>query len=257
MDDHDRTREAWSRAGEKYVREHAEFLEQARTATLFAHELDLVGPLLTQGPEVLHPMSGNGVDDHALLHAGAVRVTGLDYDEKAVTSAQERADALHAPIRYLHADVPPFPVPDASVDLVYTGKGAVVWVADLDAWAAEAARVLRPGGHLFVHEAHPMVPLYDLEAAATRLRDDRGYFAASHVNDTFPAHGAVEWQHPLGEVVTAVAAAGLTVTVLREHPEPFWRPGDVEAAAWDGRLPNSYSLLAYRRPSSGAAESGG
>ncbi|GAB3452188.1 class I SAM-dependent methyltransferase [Kineococcus endophyticus] len=244
MDDHERTREAWGRAGEKYVREHAEFLEQARTATLFPHELEVVADLLRQGPEVLHLMSGNGVDDHALLRAGAVRVTGLDYDERAVTSAQERADALGAPIRYVRADVPPFPVPDASVDLVYTGKGAVVWVADLDAWAQETARVLRPGGHLFVHEAHPMVPLYDLDAQTTRMRDDRSYFAASHVNDTFPAHGAVEWQHTVGSIVTAVAGAGLRVEVLREHPAPFWKPGEVEAAAWDGRLPNSYSLLA-------------
>ncbi len=161
-----------------------------------------------------------------------------------MTSAQERADALGAPIRYVRADVPPFPVPDASVDLVYTGKGAVVWVADLDAWARETARVLRPGGHLFVHEAHPMVPLYDLDAQTTHMRDDRSYFAASHVNDTFPAHGAVERQHTLGSIVTAVAGAGLRVEVLREHAEPFWKPGEVEAAAWDGRLPNSYSLLA-------------
>ncbi|MEZ0164402.1 class I SAM-dependent methyltransferase [Kineococcus sp. LSe6-4] len=247
MDDHERTREAWGRAGEKYVREHADFLAEARTATLFPRELDLLGPLLSRGPEVLHPMSGNGVDDHALVRAGARRVTGVDYDERAVASAQERADALGAPIRYLRADVPPFPGPDTAVDLVYTGKGAVVWVADLDAWAAETARVLRPGGHLFVHEAHPMVPLYELGADRTGVRADRSYFAASHVNDTFPAHGAVERQHTLGRVVTAVAAAGLAVVELREHPEPFWRPGGAEAAAWDGRLPNSYSLLA-RRP---------
>jgi hypothetical protein len=31
-----------------------------------------------------------------------------------------------------------------------------------------------------------------------------------------------------------------------EYPEPFWRPGGVSAAAWDGRLPNAYSLLARR-----------
>src|ERR1035438_5028438 len=33
---------------------------------------------------------------------------------------------------------------------------------------------------------------------------------------------------------------------LTEYPEPFWRPGGVNAAAWDGRLPNTYSLLARR-----------
>jgi hypothetical protein len=33
---------------------------------------------------------------------------------------------------------------------------------------------------------------------------------------------------------------------LAEYPEPFWRPCGVRAAAWDGRLPNAYSLLARR-----------
>jgi hypothetical protein len=33
---------------------------------------------------------------------------------------------------------------------------------------------------------------------------------------------------------------------LSEYPEPFWRAGGVSAAAWDGRLPNSFALLARR-----------
>lgn len=48
------------------------------------------------------------------------------------------------------------------------------------------------------------------------------------------------------EIVTALAKAGLRLVTLREHPEPFWRPGDVDAAAWQGRLPNTYTLLARR-----------
>lgn len=79
------------------------------------------------------------------------------------------------------------------------------------------------------------------------LRCDRSYFARSHVNDSFPARGAVEWQHTLGEIVTAVIAAGMELLSLAEYPDPFWRPGGIRAAAWDGRMPNAYSLLA-RRP---------
>lgn len=247
MDDHERTRRAWAQAAGKYSREHAEFLEQARTAELFAVEQEVLGPVLAAGPRVLHPMSGNGVDDIALVRAGARDVIGLDYDANAVEFGQRRADALGHPVRYVRADVPPFPVGAQEFDLVYTGKGALVWVADLPAWAQEVARVLVPGGRLFVHEAHPMVPLYGLDADVTRIRPDRGYFEASHVNDTFPANGAVERQHTLAEVVMAVVGAGLRLEVLREHPEPFWRPGGVAAAAWAGGLPNSCSLLA-RRP---------
>jgi hypothetical protein len=66
------------------------------------------------------------------------------------------------------------------------------------------------------------------------------------VNATFPARGAVGWQWSLGQVVTAVAAAGLEIVHLGEYPEPFWRPDGVFAAAWDGRLPKSFALLARR-----------
>ena len=70
--------------------------------------------------------------------------------------------------------------------------------------------------------------------------------ARSHANDSFPARGATEWQWALGQVVTAVVASGLELLSLGEYPEPFWKPGNVRAAAWDGRLPNSFSLLARR-----------
>ncbi len=72
------------------------------------------------------------------------------------------------------------------------------------------------------------------------------YFAGSHVNESFPARGATEWQWTLGQIVTAVITAGMELLSLAEYPEPFWRPGGVRAAAWDGRLPNSFSLLARR-----------
>jgi hypothetical protein len=145
--------------------------------------------------------------------------------------------------------VPGVPLADGVADLVYTGKGALIWMPDIGAWAREAARLLRPGGHLFVYEGHPAVPLWTWDEDQPGIRGDRSYFARSHVNETFPARGTVEWQHTLGQVVTAVITAGMELRSLAEYPEPFWRPGGVRAAAWDGRLPNAYSLLA-RRPAS-------
>ena len=119
---------------------------------------------------------------------------------------------------------------------------------DLDAWAREVVRLLVPGGHLVVHEGHPMVPLWSWDADEPRVRPDRSYFDRTNTNDTYPAHGAVEWQWTLGEVVTAVSRAGLQVVSLQEQPEPFWRPAGVDAAVWRGRLPNSYTLHARLAP---------
>jgi SAM-dependent methyltransferase len=239
-------RAVWESASLKHVREYDELLEQARTEVLQGVEADVLTPLLADSPEVLHLLSGHGVDDHALVRAGARSVLGVDYSSVAVAAAQRRADELSVAVRYVEALVPPVPVPDASVDLVYTGKGALIWIDDLGSWAAEVARVLRPGGHLFIYEAHPMVPLWTWDADEPRIRPDRSYFDSEHVNDSFPADGAVERQRTLAEIVLATSGAGLRIDHLAEHPEPFWRDGDVQAAAWNGRLPNTFSLLARR-----------
>lgn len=242
----DGNRAAWDRAAQKYVREHDELLAAAARGSLSAPEREALDPLLAAGPQVVHLQSGHGLDDVDLIRRGARRVIGVDFSQVTVTAATRRAEQLGLPCSYLVAELPPAPLAGGCADLVYTGKGALIWLADLTGWARDVARLLVPGGHLVVHEAHPAVPLWTWDTDQPRIRPDRSYFAATHVNDTFPGHGAVERQWTLGQVVTAVVGAGLALLSLREHPEPFWRPDDVEAAAWQGRLPNTYTLLAAR-----------
>ncbi|WP_423461955.1 class I SAM-dependent methyltransferase [Promicromonospora sp. MS192] len=246
MGTEDGTRAAWAAASRKYEIEYAEHLERARTAQLLPAEVAALGGLVP-GADVVHPMSGHGLDDVALVHLGARSVHGLDYSDAAVSSAQRRADELGVPCRYTRATMPDSGLDDGCADLVYTGKGALIWLADLDTFLLETRRLLRPGGRFYVYEAHPLVPLWTWDADEARLRTDRGYFAPSHVNDTFPGNGAVEHQRTLAEMVMACLRAGFTIEHLKEHPEPFWQPDRLSAAAWDGRLPNTFSLLA-RRP---------
>ncbi len=242
-------RVAWEQASTKHVVEYDELLEEARSGPrLFPREVELLQPLLDNKPTVVHFQSGHGLDDVALVRAGARQVVGVDYSSVAAGAAHRRAAELNLNCQYVVAEVPGVPVKDGSADLVYTGKGALIWMRDIAAWANDVARVLRPGGHLFVYEAHPAVPLWTWDEDEPRIRPDRSYFAESHINDTFPANGAQEWQWNLGHIVTAVGAAGLQVETLEEYAEPFWRPADGHsAAAWSGRLPNAYALLA-RRP---------
>lgn len=246
MTAHEATRRAWDEASSKHVREYEEHLAQARTATLLPVENELLSSLI-DGVEVVHPQSGHGLDDHALIRLGARNVLGLDYSPTAVDSAQNRADDLQVPCRYEVSELPETGLPSAIADLIYTGKGALIWLPDLGAWAIEMHRLLRPGGYLFVYEAHPLVPLWAWDADEARVRADRSYFATGHVNDTIPGRGATEHQRTLSQMVMTVLGAGFELVHLAEHPDPFWLPGDAErAAAWDGRLPNCFSLLARR-----------
>lgn len=243
-----RNRAIWEMASQKYIREYDEHLERARAqSSLDSCEREILGPLLASAPVVVHLQSGNGLDDTDLVAAGGRRVDSVDYSQTAVTAAQSRAHELSAPCRYVIGLVPATPFRDQCADLVYTGKGALIWMQDITAWAAEVARLLRPGGHLFVYDQHPMVPLWTWETDVTNIRTDRSYFGRSYHNDSFPGGDATEWQWTLGQIVTAVAGAGLEVHHLAEYPEPFWRFGDTDAAAWRGQLPNTFSLLAQRR----------
>lgn len=238
---------AWEAASQKHVREYDDLLAQAASgSSLTSTERDLLQAILRSAPSVVHLQSGHGLDDVALVHAGAKSVVGVDYSQVAVSAAQRRADQLGAACRYIAAAVPGVPLTSGCADLVYTGKGALIWMPDLNGWAREVARLLRPSGHLFVFEAHPAVILWGWDEDQPRIREDRNYFARSHVNDTFPARGATEWQWTLGQIVTVVAATGLEILHLGEYPQPFWRPSGVSAAAWGGRLPNSFALLARR-----------
>ncbi len=241
---HNRT--VWEDVSRKHVREDDRLLTQGRAdATLTPAERRLLAPVLATRPVVVHLQSGHGLDDLDLVRAGARTVVGVDFSSVAVGAAQRRADVLGLASRYVVGEAARTPLRTGSADLVYTGKGALIWVTDLTGWASEVRRLLRPGGTLFVHEAHPTVPLWTWDADRPRIRPDRSYFDRTHVNDSFPANGAIETQWTLGEIVTTIAAAGLEVTTLEEYPDPFWQPDDVDAAAWHGTLPNAYALLAH------------
>lgn len=241
-------RPAWEAVAEKYHREYAELLAVADAGTtLLDRERDVLAPILATGPLVVHLQSGDGTEDATLTRVGARRVVGVDFSAGATAATQRRAGELGVPVSYVNAALPGAPLRDGCADLVYTGKGALNWMRDLGAWARDVARLLRPGGYLYAYEGHPATALWSWDRDETRIRADRSYFGESFVNDSFPAHGAVEWQATLGRIVTAVIRAGLVVELLAEHPEPFWKMGDVDLPAFDGRLPNTFTLLA-RRP---------
>jgi len=242
-----KNRTAWEKASQHHHDRYDELLAEAAQAQLLDRELALLEPILASRPTVIHLQSGHGIDDLALIAAGAGSVIGVDYSMTAATAAQRRAVDLKKPCRYLVAEVPGVPLADETADLVYTGKGALIWMRDLAAWATDAARLLKPGGALFIYEAHPMTPLWTWDEDEPRVRADRSYFGRSHINDSFPANGAREWQWSLGEIITTLVTTGFEVQAVEEYAEPFWRPWGVSAAAWAGRLPNAFALLARRR----------
>jgi predicted TPR repeat methyltransferase len=146
------------------------------------------------GHRVLHHFCGTGRESLELVGLGAL-VTGVDDDEAALEAARRRGPD----VPWVHADVHALP-PELLLgrwDLVYLGAGSLARLGDTHAWAVGVAAALREGGVLLLHDEHPAARALD---AFDRWRGD--YFESAGV----------------GEVVSAVAEAGLVVRGLEEWP---------------------------------------
>jgi len=227
--------------------------------SLMSHERRLLGNLSSWCQRAIHLQCSHGLDALSLWKLGAREVVGIDISAAMLDLAQRKAHMMSAPATWIHSDVLEVPANlNATADLVYTGKGALPWVTDLERWAAVIVRLLKPGGRLYVFEGHPLNWVWEPEASDFRLRPDVGdYFTAElRANRDFPASGleqaagsggpvsrAIERQWTLGEVVTKLAEAGLTLERLEEHPEQYWPLFRDIPEGMVARLPHTFSLL--------------
>lgn len=136
-----------------YDDQHIAFLEEIwGKGFLSPGGPDEVGRVLdgvdVKGKHVLDIGCGSGAC--AILLArdhGAAHVTGIDVEDPVCAAARDRvAEAgLSDKITIEKVDPGPFPYPDASFDIVFS-KDSIIHIPDKAAMAAEAFRVLRPGG---------------------------------------------------------------------------------------------------------------
>lgn len=218
-----------------------------------------------RGRTLLHAQCHIGTDTLSWARLGA-QVTGFDFSADAIAAARSLATRMALPARFIEAEL--YAAADIipqSFDLVYTGVGAICWLPDIAGWARMMAHFCRPGGRFFIRDAHPML-------MALALRDDsvlevtEPYFEQPQPtrweNDgTYAGTGTVartityEWNHGLGEIVTALLEAGFRIDAFREHRSAEWRAlGHMVAdgerwvlpPAQRDRLPLMFSIRATR-----------
>jgi SAM-dependent methyltransferase len=214
--------------------------------------VDALGQL--DAARVLHLMCSTGEESLSLAVLGA-RVLAVDISERQLELARSKAQAAGVRVDFAAADIGALPVEIAAggFDVVYTGGGVLVWVPDISIWAAVVAGALRPGGRLVLWDFHPVASAFEADDDEVRLAYD--YFGGPGPTETrgwthFAAGGDAqtpkyEFRWTLGEIVTALADAGLRITALREHPsEADWQFGGAIKAA--RRLPGQLLLVAQR-----------
>ncbi len=210
-----------------------------------------------------------GTDTISLARLGA-SMTGLDFSLPAVRQASDLAARTGADAVFVESDV--YLAADVlsrgSFDFVYTGVGALCWLPSVRRWAKVVADLLRPGGRLFIRDGHPMLwAMQDgrdddllvvkypyFETADPLVLDEDGTYVETDAE--FTATLTHSWNHGLGDIVTALLGAGLSITELTEHDSVPWNalPGLMERTELDEwrlidrpeRLAASYTIQAVR-----------
>ena len=222
-----------------------------------------------RGVRGVHLQCHIGTDTVSLARLGA-DMTGVDFSAPALAEARGLAGRLGLDTTFVESDVygATEVLAPESFDLVYTGVGALCWLPDVRGWAQVVAALLRPGGRLFLREGHPALwatadPRPDgllvlehpyFERMEPLLLDEPGTYVETEA--TFTHTRTAEWNHGLGEIVTALLDSGLQLTMLVEHDTVPWDalPGmmtQVEPNEWQltdrpWRLPHSYTLQAVK-----------
>jgi len=211
-----------------------------------------------------------GTDTISLARLGA-SMTGVDFSAAAIEQARLLAGRTGADAVFVESDV--YEAAAAAgrgeFDFVFTGIGALCWLPSVRRWAGVVADLLKPGGRLFIREGHPVLwALEDgraddllaikysyFERAEPTVFDQPGTYVSTDAE--FSHNLTHEWNHGIGEILTALLDAGLRITGLDEHDSVPWEalPGLMEQvgdlgewrlAADPWRLPHSYTLQAVR-----------
>lgn len=240
MNDLDSTRESWNiatRNHNKHKGDQAAFF-RAGGDVLFPEELELLGELA--GRAVVHLQCNSGQDTLGLARRGA-EVVGVDFSNEAVAFARALSQGSGIAAEFVESEVVTWlNTTERRFDLAFSSYGVVGWLPDLAAWARGVARVLKPGAAFVYVEFHPLVWSFGPGFAASKddyfeeqpFREPVGdYVAASGAGlgvvegggpeaaDTVENHvPATAYQYGVGQVVTALAEAGLRLEVLREYP---------------------------------------
>jgi SAM-dependent methyltransferase len=211
-----------------------------------------------------------GTDTLSLARLGA-QMTGLDLSPASLAQARELSRRAGPHVEFVEAELynAVSVLGAGSFDLVFTGIGALCWLPSVSRWAQVVSDLLVEGGRLFIREGHPVLWSIEYERPDQLLVLEYPYFEREEpvvwdepgtyveTDAVFEHNVTHEWNHGLGEIVTALLDAGMQLTMLVEHDSVPWEPlpGQMvkdEHSEWRlaerrGRAPLTYTLQAVKR----------
>ena len=116
------------------------------------------------GKRLLHLQCHFGMDTLSWVRLGVKRAVGIDFSDVALAAARHLAErtGLADRVTFIEADVTKAGrVEGGNFDVVFTSMGTILWLDDLDGWAATIGANLARSGFFYFLDSHPLQMVFD------------------------------------------------------------------------------------------------
>jgi len=222
---------AWNDAAPKHAESQYQKLldsfAQPGYSYLAPFEQERLLTLGIEGKAIAQLCCNNGRELLSLKNLGAGRCVGFDLSEGFIEQARGLACAGGIACEFVGCNVYEIPADyDGAFDLVYITIGAMCWLEDLTACFAVVARLLRPGGQVFVYEMHPFLDMLEfdkndpLHICHSYFKDDPFVDTSGldyWTDSTYESAPCYSFHHKLSDIFGAVLGNGLAIRAFDEY----------------------------------------
>jgi ubiquinone/menaquinone biosynthesis C-methylase UbiE len=200
----------------------------------------------------------NGRELISVKNMGAKRCVGFDISDAFIEQGRELNAVAKRDCEFVRSDV--YEIPEIfsnHFDLLFTTIGALCWLPDMNQFLAVIARLLRPGGWLFIYEMHPILDMYECNKPEDRYQPHYSYFRTEPFveEDGLDYFGKTKYKsatqygfhHKLSDIIGACLENKLALRSFHEYGH------DISTLftyleAEEIRLPLSFALTAQLEP---------
>ncbi|MEM7170349.1 MAG: class I SAM-dependent methyltransferase [Pseudomonadota bacterium] len=216
-------------------------------------ETERLNALGVVGKDVAQVCCNNGRELLSVKTMGAARCVGFDGAPGFVDQARQLAAAAKLDVEFVCTDI--YDIDDGfkeSFDLMTITIGVLSWMPDLKGFFSAVAKLIKPGGALFIYEQHPIMDMIEPAEAGEPIVWELSYFDKEpyvetdgldyYGGETYEAKPVTSFFHTMSEVIMGGVDNGLAV----EHFEEF--PHHISNTWWnveesDIGLPMCYTLV--------------
>jgi SAM-dependent methyltransferase len=210
------------------------------------------------GKDVAHLCCNNGQELVSVKNLGAGRCVGFDNAEQFLDQGRAIAGAAGVDVEFVHGDIYQVPAAyDDCFDVAFATIGALCWFPKVHDYMAVAARLLRPGGCVFIYEHHPIEAMFDPFDDVDPPQWRHSYFKQDPWVDTdgldyfdgesYESKPLYTFPHTLSEIFMACIDNGLAIERFDEYPHDL-SPSYAHLERIEAKLPLSFILIGRKAP---------